>query len=106
MKNISLAILALGLVSCVTNRHLIVSLPVMSMKAGAVAGGVKRVGEGKAVKVSFCRGDKAMSTSANNVGIIDELLTRAHKVSKTKYIGDAQIFQVDLSCFELEGQGF
>ncbi|MEY4064030.1 MAG: hypothetical protein RIR26_238 [Pseudomonadota bacterium] len=91
------------LTACLSDRDLIVSFPVASMTQASLPQG-QAVTEGKEGNVKFCEGDKAISTKEATVGVLDELILRAERQSKSKFIRDVQLFRSagSANCFELD----
>lgn len=89
--------------ACVTDRALVVSVPVASMSHTSLPKG-KAVSQGAAGNVKFCAGEKALSTKEKTVGLLDELIVRGQRRSKSKFLTDVQLFTSveGTNCFELD----
>jgi hypothetical protein len=104
LKKITMACLFnAAMIGCVTNRELIVSVPVASMSQTSIPKG-KAVTQGKPGTVKFCQGNKAISTKESTVGLLDELIKRGEVQSKSRYLTDVQLFTSTEGsrCFELD----
>jgi len=100
-KTLAFVMLSPIFVGCMTDRALIVSLPVASMTDSSLPKG-QGVTQGKAGNARYCIGEKAISTKERTVGLLDELILRGQKATKSKFLTDVQLFQADSSCYELD----
>lgn len=102
-----LALITLSLVGCKTKNDYL-GMPLMSMSERYVAKPLSETGV--PVTVNYCTGETPVSTTDVNAGIIDELITRAERASKTRFIKNVQISTVtspfSQPCFELTGTGY
>lgn len=103
---------ALGFSSCVTRENYL-QMPLMSMSERYVQKSLNE-SAGVPVDVKYCMGDDLVTLQGKksrdqNFGIVDELLTRAHEQSKSKFIKNVEISHVygpfSGNCFELAGTG-
>lgn len=103
IRSALLGTIALATSACVTDRQLLISVPVASMSQTSLPKG-KGVSQGKPGKARFCEGDKAISTKERTVGVLDELIKRGEMQSKSQFLTDVQLFTAEggTNCFELE----
>ncbi|NBO37645.1 hypothetical protein EBU99_03580 [bacterium] len=101
MKTLAIVAVPVLFSGCLSDRALILSVPVVSMTDSNVPKG-QAVSQGKAGTARYCLSDKAISTKERTVGLIDELVTRGQKASKAKFLTDAQLFHAGGECYELD----
>ena len=91
-----------ALVGCATPKTLILSTPAVSNTSNAFEPNAKFT-DGGEVKSQYCRGDASISPGGDlNVGLMDEVISRAQKDHSAKYIANAQFFTQG-NCVLLEG---
>lgn len=87
------------LTGCVS-RYAILTVPAVSMTNASFEPGATYVDAGP-VTAQYCTGDDAISSSDNNIGLIDEVVLKAQKQSGAKYLRDVTIMS-DGSCVDVE----
>jgi hypothetical protein len=91
---------AVVMLSGCVSRYAILTVPAVSMTNASFEPGATYE-DGGPVTAQYCTGDDSISSSDNNVGLIDEVVLKAQKESGAKYLRDVTIMS-DGSCVDVE----
>jgi hypothetical protein len=101
MKTSAICMVAVALASSgCSYRYAILTAPAVSMTDTSFEAGFKGTPAGK-VEAEYCRGDQAVASHDQNVGLIDEAVMKAQQSSGAKYLKDVTISR-DGSCVWVE----
>jgi hypothetical protein len=90
---------ALSSAAC-AGRHTILAVPAVSMTTPALPPGATSTQIGR-VEASFCHGDDPLVSQDSNIGLIDEAIAKAQKMTNATYLKDVTI-QSDGACVYVE----
>src|SRR5512145_932419 len=87
-------LLALGLLltasACTSPKYTILTVPAVSMTRPSMEAG-KTATRGDKVSSRYCQGDDPITSTDQNVGLIDEAIMKAQKDSGAEYLSDVVI---------------